>query len=54
MRGCLGFVESAPVLAELIEIKLREARERLPATRNISKGAAHRYLRIALTGIAPF
>jgi hypothetical protein len=41
MRGCLGFVESAPVLAELIEIKLREARERLPAIRNISKRAAH-------------
>jgi hypothetical protein len=41
MRGCLGFVESAPVLAELIEIKLREARERLPANPDISKRAAH-------------
>jgi hypothetical protein len=41
MRGCLGFVESAPVLAELTEIKLREAGERLPANPDISKRAAH-------------
>ena len=41
MRGYLGFVESAPLLPQLAELELREARERLPATRNISKGAAH-------------
>jgi hypothetical protein len=41
VRGCLGFVESAPLLPQLAELELREARERLPATRNISKRAAH-------------
>ena len=41
MRGCLGFVESPPLLTKLAERELREARERLPATRNISKRAAH-------------
>jgi hypothetical protein len=41
MRGCLGFVERAPLLPQLAEVELGEARERLPATRNISKGAAH-------------
>src|SRR5437868_15456934 len=41
MRGCLGFVESAPLLPQLAELELGETRERLPATRNISKRAAH-------------
>jgi hypothetical protein len=41
MRGCLGFVERAPLLPQLAEREFGEARERLPATRNISKGAAH-------------
>ena len=41
MRGCVGFVESAPLLAQLAELKLREARERLPASRDIAKRAAH-------------
>jgi hypothetical protein len=41
MRGCLGFVESAPLLPQLAELKLGEARERLPATPDISKRAAH-------------
>jgi hypothetical protein len=41
MWGRFGFVESAPLLPQLAELELREARERLPATRNISKGAAH-------------
>src|SRR5204863_6805163 len=41
MRGCLGFVESAPLLTKLAERELGEARQRLPASRNISKRAAH-------------
>src|SRR2546423_614790 len=41
MRGGLGFVESAPLLPQLAELKFGEARKRLPATHNISKGAAH-------------
>ena len=41
MRGCLGFVESAPLLPQLAELKPREARERLPVNRNIPKSAAH-------------
>ena len=41
MRGCVGFVESAPLLAQLAELKLREARDRLPASRDIAKRAAH-------------
>src|SRR5437588_12338618 len=41
MRGCLGFVERAPLLPQLAEREFGEARERLPATRNISKRAAH-------------
>src|SRR5689334_21100251 len=41
MRGCVGFVESAPLLAKLPELELREARERLPANRHIPKSAAH-------------
>jgi hypothetical protein len=41
MRGCFGFVESAPLLPQLAEREFGEARERLSATRNISKGAAH-------------
>src|SRR5689334_14527637 len=40
MRGRLGFIESAPLLPQLPELELGEAREGLPATRNISKGAA--------------
>ena len=35
MGGCRGFVESAPLLPQLAELELGEARERLPATRNI-------------------
>src|SRR5437764_9157883 len=31
MRGCLGFVESAPLLTKLAERDLGEARKRLPA-----------------------
>src|SRR5689334_20417752 len=31
MRGCVGFVESAPLLTKLSRRELREARERLPA-----------------------
>ena len=41
MRGCLGFVESAPLLPQLAERELREARERLPASRHIARRAAH-------------
>jgi hypothetical protein len=41
MRRCIGFVERAPLLAKLAEIELREAGERLPASRNFSKRAAH-------------
>ena len=41
MRGGLGFVKSAPLLPQLAELKFGEARKRLPATHNISKGAAH-------------
>src|SRR5437588_8145418 len=41
MRGCLGFVESAALLPQLAEREFGEPHERLPATRNISKGAAH-------------
>src|SRR5438105_1145393 len=41
MRGYVGFVESPPLLTKLGEIQLGEARERLPADRNISNGAAH-------------
>src|SRR5438105_14233918 len=41
MRGCLGFVESAPLLPQLAELELGEARERLPAICNVSKRAAH-------------
>src|SRR5204863_8277185 len=41
MRGCLGFVESAPLLPQLAERELGEARERLPANRNLSNRAAH-------------
>src|SRR5436190_4718773 len=41
MGGCLGFVESPPLLTKLDERELREARERLPANRNISNRAAH-------------
>src|SRR5947209_841377 len=41
MRGCFGFVESAPLLPQLAEREFGEARERLPATRNISTRAAH-------------
>jgi hypothetical protein len=41
VRGCVGFVESTPLLAQLAELELREAREHLPANRNIPKRAAH-------------
>src|SRR3954454_4337982 len=41
MRGCVGFVESAPLLTKLAERELREARQRLPTDHNISKHAAH-------------
>jgi hypothetical protein len=41
MRGCLGFIESAPLLPQLPERELGEARERLPASPDISKRAAH-------------
>src|SRR4051794_4436961 len=41
MRGCLGFVESAPLLPQLSELELGEARERLPTSPDISKRAAH-------------
>src|SRR5690348_16297863 len=41
MRGCLGFVESAPLLPQLAERELGEAREAPPVTRNFSRGAAH-------------
>jgi hypothetical protein len=41
MRGCVGFVERAPLLPQLAELELGEARERLPADRNISNRAAH-------------
>jgi hypothetical protein len=41
MRRCLGFVENAPLLTKLPEIKLGEARERLPASRCILDHAAH-------------
>ena len=41
MRGCLGFVESALLLPQLAEREFREARERLPASPEISKRAAH-------------
>ena len=37
MRGCLGFVESAPLLPQFAEREFGEARERLPATRNIRR-----------------
>src|SRR5205823_5400883 len=41
MRRCLGFVESAPLVTELVEVELGEARERLPASRCILDRAAH-------------
>jgi hypothetical protein len=41
MRGWLGFVESAPLLPQLAEREFGEARERLPASPDISKRAAH-------------
>ena len=41
MRGCVELVESAPLLTKLAQRELREARERLPANRNISNRAAH-------------
>src|SRR5947209_19555167 len=41
MQGCLGFVESAPLLPQLAKLEFREARERLPANPDISKRAAH-------------
>ena len=41
MRGCIGFVESAPLLTKLAEIELGEARKRLPASRCIFDRAAH-------------
>src|SRR5689334_9727249 len=41
MRGCLGFVESAPLLPQLAELELGEARERLPTICNLSKRTAH-------------
>ena len=41
MRRCLGFVESAPLLAKLAEVELGEARERLPASRSIWDRAVH-------------
>ena len=41
MRGCLGFVESAPLLTKLAERELGEARQRLRANRSIPKRAAH-------------
>ena len=41
MRGCLGFVESAPVRTKLAELELGEARERLPASGRILERAAH-------------
>ena len=41
MGGCVGFVESAPLLPQLPELELGEARERLPASPDISKRAAH-------------
>ena len=41
MRGCIGFVERAPALTKFAEIELREARERLPASRCIFDRAAH-------------
>jgi hypothetical protein len=48
MRGCVGFVESAPLLAKLAELKLGEARQRLPANRSIAKRAAHACSRAAM------
>src|SRR5205814_7871760 len=41
MRGCVELVENAPLLTKLAERELGEARERLPANRNISNRAAH-------------
>src|SRR5437762_5374207 len=41
MRGCIAFVESAPLLPQLGERELGEARERLSANRYISNRAAH-------------
>src|SRR5215472_14994713 len=47
VRRRLDFVESAPLLTKLAEIKRREARERLPASRCIMDRAAH-----ACSGVA--
>jgi hypothetical protein len=41
VRRRFGFVESAPLLTKLGEIKLKEACERLPAGRCIADRAAH-------------
>ena len=41
MRRCIGFVESAPLLTKLAEVKLGEARERLPAGSCILDRAPH-------------
>ena len=41
MRRCIGFVERAPLLTKLAEVKLGEARERLPAGSCILDGAPH-------------
>jgi hypothetical protein len=41
MGGCVGFVESAPLLTKLGEIQLGKARKRLPANPNVAKRAAH-------------
>jgi len=40
-RRWLGFVEGTPLLTKPAEIKLGEARERLPASRGIVDRAAH-------------
>src|SRR5690348_16907679 len=41
MRGCFGFVESAPLLPQLADLELGEARQRLPTICDLSKRAAH-------------
>jgi class 3 adenylate cyclase len=38
MRGNIGFVETAPLLAKLVDVELGEARERLPAGILVSGG----------------
>jgi hypothetical protein len=41
VRRGVGLIEGAPLSTKLAEFEPREARERLPASRNISKRAAH-------------